>query len=73
MQELAGHWNSLFLKDCTPWKVTLLEQVFENCSPWEGHTLEKLVQDCLPWRRETLRRKEQQEQILWPGIRVWLG
>lgn len=50
MQELAEHWSSLFLKDCTPWKGTLLEQFLENCRPWEGPTLEKLVQDCLQWR-----------------------
>lgn len=64
MQELAEHWSSLFLKDCTPWKGTLLEQFLENCSPWEGPTLEKLGQDCLQWRGESVRRKEQQRQVL---------
>ena len=42
-------WSSLFLKDCTPWKGSMLEQFVKNCSPWEGLTLEKFVKDCLPW------------------------
>jgi len=42
-------WNSLFLKDCTPWKGPTLEQFVKNCSLWEGLTLEKFMQDCLPW------------------------
>lgn len=54
MLELAEHGSSLFLKNCTPWKGTLLEQL-ENCSLWEGPTLEKLVQDCLPRRGESVR------------------
>lgn len=33
MQELAEHWSSLFLKDSTPQKGTLLEQFLENRSP----------------------------------------
>jgi len=42
-------WNSLFLKDCTPWKGPMLGQFMENYSPWEGLTLEKFVEVCLPW------------------------
>ena len=40
-------WSSLFLKDCTPWKGPMLEQLVKNCSPWEGLTLEKFMEDCL--------------------------
>jgi len=42
-------WNSLFLRDCTPWKGPTLEQFVKNFSPWEGFTLDKFKEDCLPW------------------------
>ncbi|KAK4818202.1 hypothetical protein QYF61_008586 [Mycteria americana] len=42
-------WNSLFLKDCIPWKGPTLEQLMKNCSLWEGPMLEEFVKDCLPW------------------------
>lgn len=28
--------NSLFLKDCTPWKRPMLEKFVKDCLPWEG-------------------------------------
>ncbi|CAM9951837.1 unnamed protein product, partial [Bubo scandiacus] len=40
-------WSSLFLKDCTPWKGSTLEQLVKNCSPWEGLMLKKFMEDCL--------------------------
>jgi len=40
-------WSSLFLKDCTPWKGTMLGQFMNSCTPWEGPTLEKFVENCL--------------------------
>ena len=42
-------WNSLFLKDCTPWKGPTLEQFVENYSPWKGLALEKLVEGRPLW------------------------
>ena len=42
-------WNSLFLKDSTPWEGSTLKQFMKNCSPWERLTLEQFVEDCLPW------------------------
>lgn len=33
-QKLA-HGSSLFLKDCTPWKGPMLEQLTKNCNPLE--------------------------------------
>ena len=42
-------WNSLFLKDGTPWMGPTLEQFMKNCSLWEGFTSEKFMEDCLPW------------------------
>lgn len=45
-------WNSLFLKDCIPWKGPRLKQFMKNCSPREALTLD-FMEDCLPcWRRE---------------------
>ena len=41
--------SSLFLKDCTSWKGSTLEQFVKNCSPWEELLLEKFMEDCLPW------------------------
>jgi len=33
------HWSSLFLKDCTLWEGSMLEQAMENRLPWVGsHT-----------------------------------
>jgi len=29
-------WNSLFLKDCTPWEGLMLEQLMKKCLLWEG-------------------------------------
>jgi len=43
------HWNSLFLKGCTPWKGPTLGQFVKSWSPWEGLMLKKFVEDCLPW------------------------
>ncbi|GAB0183023.1 AN1-type zinc finger protein 5-like [Grus japonensis] len=40
-------WSGLFLKDCTPWKGPMLEQLVKKFSLWEGLMLEKLVEDCL--------------------------
>lgn len=42
--DLVGHpgWSSLFLKDCTPWKRPMLEQLVQNCSPREGEVREGL-------------------------------
>jgi len=42
------HLSTPFLKDCTPWKGSMLEQVLKNCSPEEGPMLRKFVKDCLP-------------------------
>lgn len=43
--------SSSFLKDCTPWKGSVLEQFLKKSSLWEGLTLGKLMKDCLPWER----------------------
>lgn len=29
-------WSSPHLKDCTPWKRPMLEQLMKDCIPWEG-------------------------------------
>jgi len=41
-------WSSLFLKDCTPWKESMLEQFVKNCSLWEGLLSENFVENCVP-------------------------
>jgi len=43
------HWSILFLKDCTPWKGSMLELFMKNCSPWEGRTLEQFMENSLLW------------------------
>lgn len=45
------HWSSLFFKDCTLWKRSMLEKSLKNCSPWEG---------LMPEHRKRVRRKENQ-------------
>ena len=40
-------WSSLFLKDCTLWEGSILEQLVKNCSAWEGLTLENFLQNRL--------------------------
>jgi len=42
------HWNSVFLKDCSPWKGPTLGQFVKSCSLWEGLTLEQFMENCLP-------------------------
>jgi len=42
-------WSSLFLKDCTPWKGPMLEELVNNISLWKGFTLEKFMESCLLW------------------------
>jgi len=32
-------WSSPFLKDCTLWKGSNVEQFVEDCSQWEGPTM----------------------------------
>lgn len=43
------HWNSLFLKDSTPWKEPMLAWFMKNNIPWEEFTLVKFVENSLPW------------------------
>jgi len=38
-----------FLKDCSPWKGHMLEQLMKNCNLLEGPMLEQFVKDCIPW------------------------
>lgn len=42
-------WNSLFLKDSTPWKESMLVFFMKNSILWEGFILAKCVEKCLPW------------------------
>ncbi|KAK4827992.1 hypothetical protein QYF61_022694 [Mycteria americana] len=57
-----SHWSSLFLKDCTLCKGSMLEQFLKNCSPWEGLMLEKFVEDCLLWEGPHAGAVEEHEE-----------
>lgn len=68
------HWNSLFLKHCTPRKGPMLDQFVKSCCPWEGLTLVKYVENCLhKWHfmlelEKSMRGKEDLRQVAisWP-------
>jgi len=36
-------WSSQFLKDCTPWKGTMLEQFVKNCRLRAGIMKQKFI------------------------------
>ena len=55
-------WNTLILKDCTPWKGPMLVQIVKNCSTWEELTLEKFMEDCLPSERSDAGAEEEREK-----------
>jgi len=62
------HRISPFLKDCTPWKGSVLEQFAKNCSLQEGTILEKFMKDSIYGshskleQRNSMKRKERQQQ-----------
>jgi len=61
-------WSSVFLKGCTPWKTTTLEQFMKKCSLWEGSAMKNFMEDCLLWEGtragtgKSVRRREQQRK-----------
>jgi len=55
-------WNSVFLKDCTPWKGLMPEQFAKNRSLWEGPTMEKFMEKCLPWAGPHTGAGEEREE-----------
>ena len=61
-------WNSLFLKDCTPWKGSTLEQFMKNCTLWEWPMMRKFVESCVRdptlEQGKSVQRKEQQGQCV---------
>lgn len=67
---LRGHpwWSSLFLKACTQWKESMLEQFLKNYSLWEGPILEKFMKDYLcgrdpmPKQENSMRRRSSRDE-----------
>ena len=55
-------WNSLYLKDSTPWKGHTLDQFVKKCSLWKGTMLEQFVKDCLPWEGPHAGAGEESEE-----------
>jgi len=66
------HWSSLFVKDCIPWKRSMLEQFMDNCSSHAGHRLEQFTKDCIFWEGPrdlqeqgmSVRKKKQQRRCV---------
>ncbi|OPJ76350.1 hypothetical protein AV530_014056 [Patagioenas fasciata monilis] len=61
-------WSSLFLKDCTLWTGSMLEQFVTSCSPWKDPCWRSSLRTVSCWWDPTLeqgkrvRRKEQPGQ-----------
>lgn len=51
--------SSLFLKNCTPWKESMLKQFLRNCSSQKRPTEEKFMKSFLSW--EGLRAEAEKE------------
>lgn len=60
MRDPSG--SSVFLKNCSPWKESMLKLFLKNCSSQKRPTQEKFMKSFLSWGELEVRAEKEREK-----------